>query len=393
MLLTTRRSADHRSRAGLAALSLGSFGIGLTEFILAGLLSPVARDLDVSLSAAGQLVTGYALAVVVGAVALTPLLLHRPPRNALVLLMGLFVAGNLLSAFAPDYSSLMVGRVIAALCHGGFFGIGAVVAGDMVRPDRRAGAIAGMFAGLTLANVLGVPLGTLVGQQYGWRATFWLITLVGVIALVALRTVVPRLPPRNDGPLRSQFAMVTARPVLASIALTAAVFGGVFGAFTYIEPLLTSVSGFDEAAVPWLLVLFGVGLVVGNVIGGRAADRNLAVTLATLVTLLPLVLAGLALVSSHRVPTAIALTLLGLVGFATVAPLQLRVLSYAARAPIIASATNIAAFNLGNTIGVAAGGYALAGFGLVAPVWTGACLCLLGFLLLVVSTLSRKARR
>lgn len=376
----------HRAGPALGALALGAFGIGLTEFAIAGLLTPVADDLGVSVSAAGQLVSGYALAVVFGALTLTPFLLHRPPRTALLVFMALFVAGNVVSAAATDYGVMMIGRVIAALCHGGFFGLGAVVAGDLVAPQRRAQAISAMFAGLTVANVLGVPVGTWVGQSLSWRATFWLIALVGAVALVALRAAVPSLPARDDGPVRAQLTVLTDRRVLLPMLTTAAVFGGVIGAFTYVEPLVTRVTGFGEGAVPWLLVVFGGGLVAGNIVGGRLADRWLTTTLLALTGALPVVLAAYALGADNRVLTVLLLAVLGFVGFATVPGLQLRALAHAGGAPVMASAGNIAAFNLGNAIGVAAGGFVLAHVGLTAPAWAGATLCLVGFVLVAVTS-------
>lgn len=384
-LLAPEVAVRHRAGPALAALALGAFGIGLTEFAIAGLLTPLADDLDVSVSAAGQLVTGYALAVVVGALALTPLLLRRPPRTALLVFLTLFVLGNVVSAAASGYGVMMVGRVIAALCHGGFFGLGAVVAGDLVPPQRRAQAISAMFAGLTVANVLGVPLGTWVGQALSWRATFWSIAAVGVVALVAVRLAVPALAARHDAPVRAQLAVLTDGRVLLPLVTTAAVFGGVIGAFTYVEPLVTRVTGFGEATVPWLLVVFGGGPVIGNLVGGRLADRWLHGSLLALTGALPVILGCYALGASSRILTVVLLAVLGFVGFATVPGLQLRALAHATGAPVMASAGNIAAFNLGNAIGVAAGGFALSHVGLTAPAWAGAGLCLLGFVLVAGS--------
>lgn len=368
-----------RATAGLVALAIGAFGIGLTEFVIAGLLTEVASDLDVSVPMAGGLVSGYALSVVVGAFTVTLALLRTPPKSALLILFGLFVAGNALSAWSPNYGVALAGRIVAALAHGGYFGIGAVLAAALVPRDRQASAIAIMFAGMTTANVLGVPAGTWLGQHAGWRATFVAISVVGVIAMAGIAWLVPSVPAPPTGRLREQFRVLRQPQLLASSAITILAFGGVFGAFTYIEPVLRDVSGFSAGAVPLLLVLFGVGLFVGNLVGGRAADHSVDGTLVVLTLVLPVVLAALALCAPYPIPTAVLLGVMGFVGFATVPPLQLRVLRNADGATTIASAANIAAFNLGNALGVVLGGAALnLTAAPVAPIWTGAALTAVG---------------
>lgn len=376
-----RAHTPEKGRFGLLALALGGFGIGLTEFVIAGLLSDVAKDLEVSVPSAGALVWGYALAVAVGAFTVTAFLAKRPPKTALLVLLGFFVVGNVVTAAAPVFEVAFVGRVVTAMCHGGFFGIGAVLAGDLVAPHKRAGAIATMFSGLTAATVLGVPFGTFVGQQLGWRATFWIIAGIGVLATIGIATLVPArpAPAPTSG---SQYAVLRRPQVLASITMTLLIFGGLFGAFIYVEPLVTHVTGYSSAAVPWLLVLFGLGLFAGNLVGGRMADANLTRTLRILAVLLPVTLVVYALVAPWRIPVAVVLLVLGLVGFATTPPLQLRVMRFAGDAPTMASAANIAAFNAGNAIGSALGGATIAlGLGWVSPVWAGLAMALLGALL------------
>lgn len=373
-----------RLHPGLLALALGGFGIGLTEFVIAGLLTDVARDLEVGVPAASALIWGYALAVVVGAFTVTAALSRRPLKAALLVLLGLFVAGNVLTAAAGSYEAAVAGRVVTAMAHGGFFGIGAVLAGDLV-PQRRATAIAVMFGGLTAANVLGVPFGTFVGQELGWRATFWIISAVGVLAVVGIAALVPRrpAPPRAEG---SQLAVLLRPQVLVSTLMTALVFGGLFGAFIYVEPLVTRVTGYSDAAVPWLLVLFGVGLFAGNVVGGRAADADLTRTLRVLGIALPLTLVAYGLLAPFQVPVAVLLLLLGFVGFAATPPLQVRVMRYAGDAPTLASAANIAAFNVGNAVGSALGGATIAlGLGWVSPVWVGAAMAAAGGALVLLN--------
>lgn len=375
-----------RLHPGLLALAVGGFGIGLTEFVIAGLLTDVAEALRVSVPTAGALIWGYALAVVVGAFTVTAVLARRPPKAALLVLLMLFVAGNVLTALAPSFGVALFGRIITALCHGGFFGIGAVVAGDLVGPDRKASAIAVMFGGLTLANVLGVPFGTFVGQQLGWRSAFWIISALGVLAIAGVAALVPRqpAPPPLGG---NHFKVLFRRQVVVSILLTMMVFGGVFGAFIYVEPLVTRVTGYSSAAVPWLLVLFGIGLFAGNFVGGWAADRNLMWTLRIVSVLLPIVLVAYGLLASWRVPVALLLVVMGLVGFAATPALQLRVMRFAADAPTMASAANIAAFNLGNAIASALGAATIAlGLGWRSPVWVGAAMALIGTVLVFTNS-------
>ena len=390
---------------GLIALALGGFGIGLTEFVIAGLLSAVATDMAVSIPTAGYLVSGYALAVVAGALGLTPLIGSWRPKRALLALMVLFVVGNTASALAGGYAALLAGRVVAALAHGAFFGIGSVLAASLVPADRKAGAISIMFGGLTLANVLGVPLGTFVGQQWGWRATFAVIAVVGVVALAGIALLVPDAPAADASSgassrgagraasLRSELVAFRSPQVWYSLAMTVLVFGGMFGAFMYVEPLLTRVSGFDEAAVPWLLVLFGVGLFAGNLLGGRWADRALTRTLVALTLALGASLVAFGLLAGSRWGAAAMLLAMGFFGFATVPGLQMRVLEHASAAPTMASSANIAAFNVGNFLGVWLSGVAIAGgLGWTSPLWVGATLSGLGLLVLLAAVRSARIR-
>ena len=373
---------------GLLALAVGGFGIGLTEFVIMGLLPEVAADFAVTETVAGYLISGYAIAVAVGAIGLTAAVIRLDRKKVLVGLMGLFVAGNLVSALAPTYELLLAGRILAALCHGAFFGIGAVVATSMVAPDRRAGAIATMFAGLTSANVLGVPFGTFLGQQLGWRSTFWAITVIGVVALVGIVALVPAtaddaVPPR----LRTELRAFREPQVWWSILVTVLGFGGMFGGFTYIAYTLTEVSGFASSTVPWLLVVFGCGLFVGNYLGGKAADRSITRTLLVLLAGLTVVLAVFALTATSQVVTVVSLLFMGAFGFATVPGLQLRIMGHAAGAPTMASAANIAAFNVGNALGAWVGGLTIgAGLGYLSPLWAGAGITLVALVALVVAT-------
>ncbi|MFE5334996.1 MFS transporter [Isoptericola sp. NPDC056573] len=376
--------------AALYALALGGFGIGLTEFVIMGLLPEVSADFGVTEPVAGYLISGYALSVAVGAIAMTAALSRTPRKRALLLLMVLFIVGNLLCAVAPTYGMTMVGRVVAALCHGAFFGIGAVVAADLVPANRRAAAISIMFAGLTVANVAGVPLGTFLGQAAGWRATFWAVTAVGVLGLIGIAVLVPRTEHRSTGSVLTEFRIFRGRQVWLSMAVTVLGYGGMFGAFSYIAFTLTGVSGFSSAAVPWLLVVFGVGTVTGNVLGGRAADRNLVRSLVTVIAVLAVVLVLFALTAQSQVATVVGLLLMGGFGFATVPALQTRIMRYTDAAPTLGSGANIAAFNVGNAFGAWAAGLALAaGAGYTSPLWVGAVVTVAGLGVLLVAVRTR----
>ncbi|GAB3792814.1 MFS transporter [Nocardioides ungokensis] len=374
-------------KPGLLALAVGGFGIGLTEFVIAGLLPEVAADFTVSEATAGWLISGYALSVAVGAVGLTAGVTRLPRKQVLLGLMVLFVVGNLLSALAPSYAVMLTGRIVAALCHGAFFGIGSVVAAGLVEPAKKAGAIALMFGGLTIANVLGVPLGTLLGQQLGWRSTFWAITAIGIAAFAAIAVLVPGgRPDEGQGSLRHELVAFRHPQVWLSLAITVLGFGGMFGAFTYIAYTLTEVSGFASGAVPWLLVLFGGGLFVGNLLGGRAANVDVPRTLLVVMGGLAVVMALFALTAGSQVATVVALVLMGAFGFATVPGLQMRIMTYAGAAPTLASGANIAAFNVGNALGAWLGGLTItAGLGFTSPLWVGSSLALAALVVLVVA--------
>ncbi|MEJ2852391.1 MULTISPECIES: MFS transporter [unclassified Saccharothrix] len=378
--------------AALLALAIGAFGIGTTEFVIVGLLPDVAGDLGVSIPAAGLLVSGYALSVVVGAPLMTALGSRLPRKVMLLALMGVFVLGNVLCAVADDYALLMVGRAVAALCHGAFFGIGSVVAAALVRPERQAGAIALMFSGLTLATVLGVPLGAFLGQAHGWRSTFWAVSALGVVGLVGVAALVPRQPRPTAG-LRGELA-VFARPLVwLSLLTTTLGFAGVFASFTYLAPMMTNLAGFGPSAVAWLLVAFGAGLCAGNYLGGRAADRALMPTTYAVLALLALVLLAFAFTASSPVLAPVTVFLLGVTGFATVPALQMRVMRTAEGAPALASAANIAAFNLGNALGAWLSGLALdAGGGYATPNVIGAALAVAGLGSAVLSGVIDKRR-
>ncbi|MFF8601326.1 MFS transporter [Streptomyces sp. NPDC015232] len=366
----------------LLALAIGAFGIGTTEFVIMGLLPEIAADYDVTIPTAGLLVTGYALGVVLGAPLLTVLGTKVSRKRMLMLLMGLFVLGNLLSALAPSFGLMLTGRVVASLAHGSFFGIGSVVAAELVAPEKKAGAIATMFTGLTVANIVGVPLGTFIGQAVGWRTTFAIVAALGVIGLLGVAKLVPAMPRAEGARLRGELRAFRNPQVLLAMAMTVLGFGGVFAAITYIAPMMTEVAGYSDGAVTWLLVLFGVGMFLGNLIGGRFADRALMPLLYVTLGGLAVVLALFTVTAHNKVLAALTVLLVGALGFATVPPLQKRVLDQAHGAPTLASAVNIGAFNLGNALAAWLGGLVIsAGLGFTSPNWVGAVLAAAALLL------------
>jgi MFS transporter, DHA1 family, inner membrane transport protein len=370
----------------LLALAISAFAIGTTEFVITGLLPDIATGFAVDIPTAGLLVSGYALGVVIGAPLLTAAATKLRRKPVLLGLMGLFIAGNAGSALAGSYAEMMAGRVVAALCHGAFFGVGSVVAAGLVAPQRRAAAIAMMFTGLTVANVLGVPLGTVVGQAFGWRATFWVVAALGVLGAIGILALVPDQPADPASNLRVELAAFRRPQVWLALGMTALGFGGVFASFTYVAPIMTEVAGFPAGALTWLLLVFGAGLVVGNLAGARAADRALMPTLVVLLAALAAVLAIFAVTAASPIPAVATLAAVGFVGFATVPGLQTRVMEAAGSAGTLASAANIAAFNLGNAAGAWLGGVAIAaGFGLTSPDIVGAIMAAAGLAIALVA--------
>lgn len=357
----------------LYALTAGAFGIGVTEFVIMGLLIEVGGDLGVSISAAGLLISGYALGVVAGAPVMTIATARWPRKTVLLVLMAIFSLGNLACALAPNYWSLMAARVLTAFAHGTFFGVGSVVATTLVAPNKKASAVAVMFTGLTVANILGVPFGTWLGQAFGWRSTFWAVTAVGLAAFAIIACFVPK---DHDQPAPSNLKhdlAVLARPqVLMGLLTTVLSWIGVFGVFTYIAPILTRLSGFPDAAVSPILLVFGGGLVVGNLVAGKLADRWLLPTLLGTLITLSVVLVLMTFAVHNQVAIVIFVALLGAAAFATVPPLQIWVLRKADGAgQSLASSFNIAAFNLGNAVGAWLGGYVIAdgpGLGVLPPI-------------------------
>nr|WP_232916277.1 MFS transporter [Pseudomonas viridiflava] len=370
----------------LFILALSAFAIGTTEFVIMGLLPDVAADLGVSIPGAGWLVTGYALGVAIGAPFMAMATARLPRKAALVTLMGIFIVGNLLCALASDYDVLMFARVVTALCHGAFFGIGSVVAAGLVPANRRASAVALMFTGLTLANVLGVPLGTALGQYAGWRSTFWAVTVIGVIALIGLIRFLPTNRDEEKLDMRAELAALKGAGIWLSLTMTALFSASMFALFTYVAPLLGDVTGVSPQGVTWTLLLIGLGLTVGNVIGGRMADRKVSSTLIAVFISMAVISTALSWTSAALIPTEITLFLWAVAAFAAVPALQINVVTFGKAAPNLVSTLNIGAFNVGNALGAWIGGSVIAhGLGLTRVPLAAAALAVLALLITLIT--------
>lgn len=374
----------------LLVLALSAFAIGTTEFVIMGLLPDVAADLGVSIPGAGWLVTGYALGVAIGAPFMALVTASWPRKTALLALMGIFIAGNLFCALAPDYNTLMLARVITALCHGAFFGIGSVVAASLVPANRRASAVALMFTGLTLANVLGVPLGTALGQAAGWRSPFWVVTLIGVLALIGLWLALPNKKDQEKADLRSELRALRGVGVWLALGTTVFFSASMFALFTYIAPLLGEVTGVSPTGVTWTLLLIGLGLTVGNILGGKLADWRLGTTMTGVFISLAVLSTLFSFTSGALVPAEITLFLWAVAAFAAVPALQINVMAFGKDAPNLISTLNIGAFNLGNALGAWVGGVVISrGMGLTDVPLAAAALAIVA---LITTQLTRTAR-
>ncbi|WP_312361336.1 MFS transporter [Ensifer sp.] len=382
----------------LFALTVAAYAIGTTEFVIVGLLPTVADDLHITLPLAGLIVSVYALGVTFGAPVLTALTGRIERKPLLVGLMALFIIGNAAAALSPSYELLLVARVISAFAHGVFFSVGATIAADLVPEDRRASAIAMMFMGLTVAIVTGVPLGTWIGQTFGWRATFWAVTALGVIALAAIATLLPNtLTKAPAARLIDQVRVLGSGRLLIVFAMTALGYGGTFVAFTFLAPILQEITGFSAGAVSLILVLYGVAIAIGNIAGGKIANRDPVKALVGLFLAQAIVLALFTFTATSQVLTLVTLASLGFLSFATVPGLQLYVVQLAQQhrpgAVDVASALNIAAFNLGIAIGAWLGGVIVASsLGLGMTPMVGSVLVVGALLLTLLSgVLDRKA--
>ncbi|KRB55045.1 MFS sugar transporter [Rhizobium sp. Root708] len=373
----------------ILALTIAAYAIGTTEFVIVGLLPTVANDLHITLPLAGLIVSVYALGVTFGAPILTALTGKIERKPLLLGLMALFIVGNTAAALAPSYEILLVARVLAAFAHGVFFSVGSTIAADLVPENRRASAIAMMFMGLTVAIVTGVPMGTYIGQILGWRATFWAVAALGIIAFLAIAILLPRNL-KKAAPARfiDQVRVLGSGRLLIVFAMTALGYGGTFVAFTFLAPILQEITGFSERSVSLILVLYGLAIAVGNIAGGRIANNDPVKALIGLFIMQAIVLIILTFTVTSPVLTIVTLVALGFLQFGNVPGLQLYVVQLAKEhrpgAVDVASALNIAAFNLGIAIGAWLGGLVVESpLGLGATPWVGAIL-VVGALLLTI---------
>lgn len=384
-------SKSKKLPAALWALTISAFGIGTTEFVIVGLLPTVANDLKTSISSAGLLVSLYALGVAIGAPILTALTSHINRKKLLLSVMVLFIIGNGLASIAPSFTTLVLARILTGFAHGVFFSIGATIAAGLVSADKRASAIAIMFAGLTVAIVTGVPLGTYIGQHFGWRATFIGVAALGVIGLIASSFLIPNSQQKNKPlQLKDQLKVLKNPSILLVLAITALGYGGTFVTFTYMAPLLQNISGFSADATSLLLLIYGIAIALGNVIGGKVSNQKPIKALMVMFLLQAVVLFILSFTVFNQITAVITLFAMGILAFSNVPGLQLYVVQMAEKylpgTEDVASALNIAAFNIGIAIGAFIGGHIVeSSLGIESTPWVGAILVAIGFLVTLIS--------
>ena len=345
----------------LLALAIGAFGIGTTEFSPMGLLPVIAKGVDVSIPVAGMLISAYAIGVMVGAPLMTLLLSHRARRNALIFLMAIFTLGNVLSAVAPDYTTLLLSRIITSLNHGAFFGLGSVVAASLVAKEKQASAVATMFMGLTIANIGGVPAATWLGETIGWRMSFLATAGLGVVAMLSLWFSLPKGSSGERPDVKKELSVLVRPQVLTALLTTVLGAGAMFTLYTYIAPVLHTITNASPLFVTAMLVLIGVGFSFGNYLGGKFADRSVTGTLKGFLVLLIAIMVAIPWLAQNEIGAAVSMVVWGTATFAVVPPLQMRVMRVAHEAPGLSSSVNIGAFNLGNALGAAAGGAVISG--------------------------------
>ncbi|WP_375434803.1 MFS transporter [uncultured Hymenobacter sp.] len=382
-----------KSKLALVPLTLGGFGIGMTEFVMMGILPDIASAMRITIPEAGHFISAYALGVVVGAPLLVALTGKLAPKKILALLMGLFAVGNGLSVLAPNYELMVLTRFISGLPHGAFFGVGAVVAGRLAEPGKEAQAISIMFAGLTIANIIGVPIGTYLGHTYSWRIPFVLIVVVALLTVLSVWRWLPNLPAKESN-LRQEFQAFTHLEPWMIIGITILGNGGFFAWFSYIVPLFTEVSGFSNNAVTFLMVLAGVGMALGNILGGWLTDRMsplrattwLLLAMATSLLVIPVA-------AHYQIPTILITMLTGALAFSTAAPIQMLMIRSAKGSEMLASSLSQSGFNTGNALGAYLGGLPIAaGLGYTSPEWIGAAL-VAGGILFCIALVARRRKK
>jgi DHA1 family arabinose polymer transporter-like MFS transporter len=373
-------------KKSLFPLMLGGLGIGTTEFVMMGLLPDIARDLHITIPAAGHLISAYALGVVVGAPLLVMMSSNYPPKKILLALMLIFTAFNTFSAFAPSQLTLLLARFFAGLPHGAFFGVGSVVASRLAEKGKQAQAISMMFAGLTIANLATVPLGTWVGHHFLWRYTFGIVAAIGLITLIFIKLWLPALPVNRTGNARSEMQLFKSTEAWLIILITAIGTGGLFAWVSYIAPLMTEVSHFSSNSVSWILVLAGFGMVVGNVIGGKLADSYEPVkACAVLLVAMAVTLLAVYFFSGNQIVSLLLTFIAGALSIALASPIQILMINTAKGAEMLGAAVTQASFNIGNALGAFFGGLPIAaGLGFNWPALVGVVMALVGVLFALV---------
>ncbi|KAB2480891.1 MULTISPECIES: MFS transporter [Staphylococcus] len=366
-------------------LAIGAFAIGMTEFVIMGLLPNIARDFDVTVSQAGQLITGYALGVAIGGPILVMLTIKWNRKYLLLVLMGIFILGNIAASLSPTYGFMMTSRIITSLAHGSFFGIGSILAASMVKPAYKASAMALMFMGLSLSNILGVPFGTLIGQNFGWPMTFIIISIIGAMALIGIIFFVPMTKKQEATSVKTELKILKEKRLWLTLAVTLFGFSSVFAYFTYISSVLIEVSHIQENLISYLLIIFGVGVTLGNIVGGKLADWNLNKALKIIFIMFILYFILLYFIQMNGILMVAGVFFFGLIGFSMSPSLQYKSTLISQEAPTLASTLNQSAFNLGNALGAFLGGVVvtnlpIASLSLIAPILT-----LIGLIFLVIS--------
>lgn len=379
----------------LFALAIGGFGIGMTEFVIMGILPDVASALDISIPEAGHFISAYALGVVVGAPLFTAIGGKWPAHKVLFWLMVWFTVANSMSALANDYLTLLVIRFLSGMPHGAFFGIGAVVAGRLAKPGKSAQAISIMFAGLTVANIVGVPLGTFIGHTFSWKLTFLSVGLIGIAAVLGIRSWVPDLPQASSSGFRKDLKIFKRLELWMVILLTVIGTGGFFAWYSYIAPLITEVAGHGEHVVAYAVVIAGIGMSIGNLLGARMADKFSPIyAVAGFLMLMSLMLALLTFVADHKVGVLVMTFVIGVVAFCITAPVQMTMINTAKGSEMLGSSINQSAFNMGNASGAYLAGLPIAfGYGFTSADWVGAAMAFVGVFIALSIILIRQRKR